>query len=347
MWTLSVTAFAFIAVASTARISGQLQYDNATLTVPDNWEGHHETLVKLMVQRLNSGGWSHGDWEMDPNEAGLRVQRVLTSAPWGPQRKKGEAPPTQAIVSGGDNFAAGGGEGEVAVGSGGGGGGVSETDLYLLGAIEKLAKKVERLEQRLLRTEEALYYVMDGQQKPQASYVGVAPCREGFIRAGRNCYLFGRRPVDWKSANTECRKAGALPAELETTEEGSAVASTITSRTDLRGADYWTGGLNPGLLWIWSHSGRPVSTPLSPGDLQGGNGGGVVAPGKGGRCLKMSFKPTGPSGRYVYEGADCGARLRYICEDSGPEGEGPAGNAIRRWERERRLLSEIGAGASS
>ncbi|XP_046393706.1 uncharacterized protein LOC124161432 [Ischnura elegans] len=329
MWTLSVTAFAFISLAK-AGIS--VPFDNTTATVPENWEGHHETLAKLMVQRLNSGGWSHGNWEMDTNEAGLRVQRVLNQATWGPQRKKGEAPPTQAIVSGG------GGSGEIQVG-GGGGGGVSETDLYLLGAIEKLAKKVERMEQRLQRAEEALYYVTEGQQKPQAPYVDAAPCREGFIRAGRNCYLFGRRPVDWKSANTECRKAGALPAELETTEEGSAVASTIISRTDLRGADYWTGGLNPGLLWIWSHSGRPVSAPLSPGDSQAN---GVVSPGKGGRCLKLSFKPTGRSGRYAYEGADCGARLRYVCEDSGPDGEGPAGNAIRRWERERRLLAEAG-----
>lgn len=39
---------------------------------------------------------------------------------------------------------------------------VSETDLYLLGAIEKLVYKVDFMEKRLRRVEEMLYYVMAG-----------------------------------------------------------------------------------------------------------------------------------------------------------------------------------------
>ncbi|KAG8237374.1 hypothetical protein J437_LFUL013009 [Ladona fulva] len=200
----------------------------------------------------------------------------MVGSQWSPHRKQGEAPPNETPVEGG---------------------GVSETDLYLLGAIEKLAKRVERLESRLMRTEETL------------------------------CYLFGRRAVDWKSANSECRKAGAVLAEFESTEEGSYVLSTIVERTDLRGAEYWTGGLNPGLLWIWSHGGRPVSAPLTTETPQGTP---VVGGDKGGRCLKLAFKPSSAV-RYAYEGSECAARLRFVCEDGGPDGEGAAGNALRRW----------------
>lgn len=39
---------------------------------------------------------------------------------------------------------------------------VSETDLYLLGAIEKLVFRVDYLEQRLRKTEQLVYYLMQG-----------------------------------------------------------------------------------------------------------------------------------------------------------------------------------------
>lgn len=39
---------------------------------------------------------------------------------------------------------------------------VSETDLYLLGAIEKLVFRVDYMEQRLRRTEQLVYYLMQG-----------------------------------------------------------------------------------------------------------------------------------------------------------------------------------------
>lgn len=39
---------------------------------------------------------------------------------------------------------------------------VSETDLYLLGAIEKLVFRVDYLEQRLRKTEQLVYYMMQG-----------------------------------------------------------------------------------------------------------------------------------------------------------------------------------------
>lgn len=46
-----------------------------------------------------------------------------------------------------------------------GGNKVTETDLYLLGAIEKLVYRVDFMEKRLRRTEELLYHVMANSNK--------------------------------------------------------------------------------------------------------------------------------------------------------------------------------------
>jgi len=40
---------------------------------------------------------------------------------------------------------------------------VSETDFYLLGAIEKLTYRLDFIEKRLRRTEDLLFHVMEGQ----------------------------------------------------------------------------------------------------------------------------------------------------------------------------------------
>lgn len=44
---------------------------------------------------------------------------------------------------------------------------VSETDLYLLSAIEKLVHRVDFMEKRLRRVEEMMYYVMAGNRVDQ------------------------------------------------------------------------------------------------------------------------------------------------------------------------------------
>lgn len=41
---------------------------------------------------------------------------------------------------------------------------ISETDLYLLGAIEKLVYRVDYMEKRLRKTEQIVYYLMQGNQ---------------------------------------------------------------------------------------------------------------------------------------------------------------------------------------
>lgn len=70
------------------------------------------------------------------------------------------------------------------------------------------------------------------------------------------------------------------------------------------GHDYWTGGLNPGLLWIWSNTARPVVTQNSTetDTVIGGTG----------RCLKLSY--AGSNKVYSYSGSECSVRFKSICE---------------------------------
>lgn len=77
------------------------------------------------------------------------------------------------------------------------------------------------------------------------------------------------------------------------------------------GYEYWTGGLNPGLLWIWANSARPVVPKDStrPEDQIPGSG----------RCLRLT--PNAATKTYAYSGADCSNRHRYVCkhEDNATE----------------------------
>lgn len=46
---------------------------------------------------------------------------------------------------------------------------ITETDMYLLGAIEKLVYRADFMEKRLRRVEEMLYYVMAGNKMDQGN----------------------------------------------------------------------------------------------------------------------------------------------------------------------------------
>lgn len=48
---------------------------------------------------------------------------------------------------------------------------ITETDLYLLGAIEKLVYRTDFMEKRLRRVEEMLYYVMAGSRVDQGKFI--------------------------------------------------------------------------------------------------------------------------------------------------------------------------------
>ena len=50
---------------------------------------------------------------------------------------------------------------------------------------------------------------------------------------------------------------GGNLVEFESVEENQDVVAMLQSDKKFR-KSYWTGGLNPGLLWIWAATGRPV-----------------------------------------------------------------------------------------
>lgn len=62
---------------------------------------------------------------------------------------------------------------------------VSETDLYLLSAIEKLVHRVDFMEKRLRRVEEMMYYVMAGNRIDHGNsyiYLTYTGCLRKLIR---------------------------------------------------------------------------------------------------------------------------------------------------------------------
>lgn len=51
---------------------------------------------------------------------------------------------------------------------------------------------------------------------------------------------------------------GGHLVEFNTIEESQDVVEGLMSDAKLKGKNFWTGGLNLGLLWIWASSARPV-----------------------------------------------------------------------------------------
>ncbi|KAF4533032.1 hypothetical protein B566_EDAN000724 [Ephemera danica] len=207
---------------------------------------------------------------------------------------------------------------------------VSETDVYLLSAIEKLAYRVDFIEKRLRRTEDLIMHVMASYQQPGEK---ADPCPGNFTRAAGGCYHFsssekGARMLDWQAASAACKATGGALVELESVEETQDVVAYIKATASLRDKSYWTGGLNPGLLWIWSDSGRPVSTskkPTKPSQQQNIRG--------SGRCLLLGYDAALRG--YSLVGADCSRRQHYVCEapDNG------ASNALERIQRNLRFMT--------
>lgn len=132
---------------------------------------------------------------------------------------------------------------------------VSETDLYLLGAIEKLVYRVDYLESRLRRTEQLVYYLMAGNNQKEVK----DPCPTNFSRVGDNCYHFSDKKTNWKNANAKCKAIGAHLTEFEKVSENEELMAFLLNHPTYKGKDYWVGGLNPGLLWIWAGSAKPVN----------------------------------------------------------------------------------------
>lgn len=204
---------------------------------------------------------------------------------------------------------------------------ISETDLYLLGAIEKLVYKVDFMEKRLRRVEEMLYYSMAGNR------IDTEPCPTNFTRVAHDCYHFNiatGRELDWKAANKFCKKIGGFLAEMESIEDNQDLVTFIQATQQLRGRDFWVGGLNPGLLWIWSNSARPVAAPGSQNNKENPS---AAIQGEG-RCLRLAYNSALRS--YNYKGTDCSIRYNLICQSP----ETTSSNEIKRLGRSKNILSD-------
>jgi Lectin C-type domain len=173
---------------------------------------------------------------------------------------------------------------------------------------------------------------------PIFSFLEVSLCPENFTRIGDNCYFFGTdRNLNWKSANSACKSLGAHLAEFDTKAKYNEVVSVIQKSASQRGKDFWLGGLNPGLLWIWSNAGKPVNpnfnvTSLAYGGSAQNSTKIVNNPTKkptkedttdkddgpqleikgSGRCLRLSWNAK--TQKYVYFGQECSIRHNYLCE---------------------------------
>ncbi|CAG9576337.1 unnamed protein product [Danaus chrysippus] len=152
-----------------------------------------------------------------------------------------------------------------------------------------------------------------------------APCPGNFTRVGSSCYSVSSVPRDWKDASLACRASHAALLELDDDKQKKVVLAWLLADKERRGVDYWTGGLNPGLLWIWSHSARPVN-----GSVAGE-----------GRCLAAVHDPA--LNTHVYRGRDCGLRLHYIC---GKDDDGQLSNEVLRAARELTGRREGGRGTT-
>ncbi|CAG7815240.1 unnamed protein product [Allacma fusca] len=69
--------------------------------------------------------------------------------------------------------------------------------------------------------------------------------------------------------------------------------------------DFWTGGLNPGLIWIWSESGQQVDLDRR---FWNDNDNSSNAPG----CLKLSFSVR--LNTLFFKGAPCSQPQNFVCE---------------------------------
>lgn len=173
------------------------------------------------------------------------------------------------------------------------------------------------------------------------------PCPHNFTRIGGNCYLFGTQTiVNWKTANSICKSYGAHLAELDSLNENNEIIAYLLNHHHLYKGynNYWLGALNPGLLWIWSSTARPVnpnvnitmiqnqgnkfnatlnkittggsstttaSTTAVPNTTAGNATASVEIEGSG-RCLNLVYNAT--KHMYKFFGLDCMSKRQYLCE---------------------------------
>lgn len=113
-----------------------------------------------------------------------------------------------------------------------------------------------------------------------------------------------------------CKANGARLAEFERAKDFNTVQAHLLNTLGNEKVQLWLGGLNPGLLWIWSSSAQPVTmfndTSVAPTDkntnIQTNKGADIA--GKG-RCLNLRSNDTH---QLQYYGEDCSKSHSYMCE---------------------------------
>lgn len=229
---------------------------------------------------------------------------------------------------------------------------ISETDLYLLGAIEKLVYRVDYLEKRLKKTDELVLYLMEKQHQleqtsatqhqnqviqkpidgPPAVVINATQhllnekdsiCRDSnSTKIGENCYIIVHTPsTDWQSANALCKSKSSSSQllEFDSYKEYYDVGLFLKSNKKYKKHNYWLAGLNPGLLWIWSSSAKPVNSFKN--ELATEKSDAITIDSKDtnltdiegfGRCLSYSFNSTAKN--YIYFGQNCNLKMGYLCK---------------------------------
>lgn len=137
-----------------------------------------------------------------------------------------------------------------------------------------------------------------------------------------------------------CKSLGAHLAEFESVAENQEMIAYLLNHPQHKGKDFWLGGLNPGLLWIWSNSAKPVNPNANLTSISGASPASTTINNnsttkikantktttekptpttketyeiKGnGRCLRYSYNPALHT--YGYTGQDCSMRYHYMCE---------------------------------
>jgi len=116
---------------------------------------------------------------------------------------------------------------------------------------------------------------------------------------------------NWQEAVASCQKIGAKLAEPQSVAELQLLTNYLLTRDNQIGGGYWTGGINPGLLWLWSISGNPVSN--IPAEFW------LTSPEINDHedevntnCLRLSYDRN--LLRYGFEGSECKRYLYFVCE---------------------------------
>ncbi len=96
--------------------------------------------------------------------------------------------------------------------------------------------------------------------------------------------------LNYQDASTSCQELRAKLAEPKTTDELMRLTDYLRyNRTDQLGGGYWTGGVNPGLMWLWPTIGSSLTNidpdmwleqPLPDSDTTETNSG---------KCLRLSY----------------------------------------------------------